>query len=366
MAENQMPPMHEQFPLWHREISLSHDRESIERSWRGVAELTKRATARDIEGLVRLVFKIRQAPEKDVLDNIRLALADPAADLQSSGRELEVLSGATLAALFAKCDGAAAVAALAVTTAAMAGGRKPNLPVDLVSLAEASIPEISESLRQRPDLNRVGSADTPKVDFEKAIAKVKEVPNWDGVSQAFALAADATLAAINSMARIQKSAIQTTSRFIKIQDEEIQMLWWLVGRRSWDFDCDFDALPPGAQPLVLSKEMADITELLPGPASTKALLARSGLKDRESTTIPAALNATDTEWLSNTVDGIDVSPVSQPVHFGIQRQLETGGGTSWVAGWAAAASVPPEHPMTPLSLAVQFYRERLLALGKTA
>jgi hypothetical protein len=51
-----------------------------------------------------------------------------------------------------------------------------------------------------------------------------------------------------------------------------------------------------------------------------------------------------------------------PLHFGVKRQLETGSGDAWIAGWAAAVGVPESFSLSPLDLGVLFYRESLLAL----
>lgn len=362
MAE-ESSPMHEKFPRWYRAVDIGDDRGLMERRWVGVTTLVESASRPDIEALVRLAFKTRQAPAADALQNISKAFkdSDPEFTVEDNARELEVLSGASLAILFEQGAEMAAIAALATTTAALAGARKPNLPMDLVALAEEAICDTAQSARQRPDISRHASADAPKFDFEKAAAKYREAANPDGMAQAFTLAAEATRSALGALAKRQATALQSVNKFIKIQDEELQMLWWLVGQRSHDLDCGFDMLSAEAQPFVLSKELADMTEFLPGPASVKALLSRAGLKERKKLPLSSLVNGADPTWLSKVIDGVDISPVTQPIHFGIQRQLETSGGTAWVAGWVAAAGLEADPSLSPLTIGVQFYRERLLA-----
>ncbi|MOA64383.1 hypothetical protein D3C78_1904110 [compost metagenome] len=62
------------------------------------------------------------------------------------------------------------------------------------------------------------------------------------------------------------------------------------------------------------------------------------------------------------VEGVDPSPVSTPLHFAIKRQLETGPGEAWVAGWAAATGIDAQYALPGLTLGELFYRERLLVL----
>ena len=150
--------------------------------------------------------------------------------------------------------------------------------------------------------------------------------------------------------------------FVRVQDEELQMLWWLTGQRSEDLDCAFGAVAADAQSLVFAKELADHTEFLPGPASVKGLLSRAGLKERKKIAISTAINAADSAWVRKFVPEGEPSPVSTPIHFGIKRQLETGQGEAWIAGWAAAVGVKATLAVSPLGLGVLFYRERLLLL----
>ena len=282
--------------------------------------------------------------------------------MQGNDRELEVLASACLVALMDAGEDIGAVAALAVTTTALGGARKPNVPMDLCTLAESAIDCIAEANRQRPTLEDYSSLEPLKFDFQKAAAKVRDAQDGGGVAEAFTLAAGDVRTAMRAVAQRQEDVFQTVKQFFSIQDEELQMLWWLTGRRSWDYSCPFDAVLAAAQPLVFAKELADSTEFLPGPPSVEALLSRAGLEESKRLIIPEAINATDPEWLAEVVGEEDPSPVSSPLHFAIKRQLETGAGDAWVSGWAAATDVSAEHPVSPLRLGVLFYRERLLRM----
>jgi hypothetical protein len=51
-----------------------------------------------------------------------------------------------------------------------------------------------------------------------------------------------------------------------------------------------------------------------------------------------------------------------PLHFAIKRQLETGPGDAWIAGWSATVGAPSDLTLPSLTLGNLFYRERLLLL----
>jgi hypothetical protein len=202
----------------------------------------------------------------------------------------------------------------------------------------------------------------PKVDFSKAAAKVRAQNDWNGVAEAFTLAGEELRASLGSLSQRHVRAIDDVDNFIRIQDEELQMLWWLVGERSDIYDCPFDAVEADAQPLVFAAELARSTEFLPGPPSVKGILSRAGLNDGRKLTVTAAVNASKPEWLKRLMSDVDPSPLSTPLHAAIKRQLETGAGEAWVPGWAASTEIDAAHTLPSLILGELFYRERLLLL----
>lgn len=354
--------MHPEFARWYSAVELDANQERRQARWEGICALLERDDFGLVEALIRLAFKTRQLPATPSLQLIHESFkeADETFDTQGNDREMQVLAGACLAAMMVQDGDNASRTALAVTTTCMAGGRKPDLPMDLNGLAERALLRLAEDNRNRPDIATYGEAKMSKFDFEKASAKVREQANAEGFAQAFTAAADSIRAVLVSMATRQAAAAKAIDEFIQIQDEELQMLWWLIGERSWDYDCAFDTVPADAQPLVFGSELADATKVLPGPPSVKAMLSRAGVKERKKITIPAAVNAVKTEWLQMKMQGNDPSPVTMPLHYAIKRQLETGEGDAWIAGWAAVTEIASTHATPALALGTQFYRECLL------
>ena len=354
-------PMHQDFARWYETVSLGENAARRQGRWEGISSVVGDASQEMVEALLRLAYNTRQVPLQSTIQTIRqhFKTADETFEMSGNDRELQVLSGACLAALMEDSDAdEAAVAALAVTTAALVTGRKTNLPMDLASLGERAINLLSEKNRKRPSL-AISNAPL-KVDFEKSVAKVTEQQDWTGIAQAFTLAADSTRVAIRSLTTRQNQMMSATERFIRVQDEELQMLWWLTGQRSGDYACAFDAVPADAQPFVFASELAVATEFLPGPSSVKAILSRAGLKGGKTVAITAAVDAPSSEWLQGMVEDIDPSPVSTPLHYAIKRQLEIGAGEAWVPAWASATGINAEHALSRLTLGELFYRERLL------
>jgi hypothetical protein len=178
MADDEAPAMHSEFARWYGAVCLGDDREKIHRRWAGVSALVAGLKRADVESMIRVAFRIKPDASVESLVPIRKPFkdADDLYDMRGNDRELEVLSGAALAVLFEKGQDDAAIAALAVTTAALGGARQVDLPMDLISLAERTIAELAESRRKRPDLNRYGATEAPKLDFETAVTTIRISP----------------------------------------------------------------------------------------------------------------------------------------------------------------------------------------------
>jgi hypothetical protein len=358
MAEEKIVPMREGFPRWYRPVDMGANRDRLEARWKGLVGLVQSADARSVGTMIAVALRTKPRPDPADIASLRghFKAADDLFDMEGNDRELEILSGAALATLFGNDGDVAARAALATTTASCLGLRTADFPLDLAAAAEAAIARISEDRRKRPDLSQSIIQTMTQVGADQeSVDNLKQNFNADTVTALFRQARSDT----NELAVSINSAVRSMSTFTAIQDEELQMLWWLFGGRSKRMDCPFADVPADAQPIVLAAEVADATEFLPGPASAKPILSRAGLKERKRCSIPAAVNACDLGLLRTLVDGMPPSPVTQPLHFAIKRRLETGDETSWMAGWSTITGIDSAFALPGIELGNLFYRERL-------
>lgn len=349
MSSEDVMPMYEEFPVWIREFELEEDEGTREKCWAGVDAFVEGAESDEIENLVRLAFNTRQKASASFLQTFRATFhdANPEFEILDNDREVEVLAGCCLTVLLDNNDAElSALVALAITAVSAGSNRKHNLPMDIAGLAENALRKISESNSKRPDLNEC-RIELPELSLDEA-----DVPT----------AFTEITSALQSISKSHNLVIDATNTVINQQDEELQMLWWLTGGRSIDEDCEFTKIDKKFQPLLFAKELADQTEVLPGPGSIKGLLSRAGLKATGSLTVKDVISNAKAEWLSELVEDIEPSPVTQPIHYAIKRQLETGPGDAWLAGWAAATELDAGLSFSPLIFGSLFYRECLLEL----
>jgi hypothetical protein len=252
-----------------------------------------------------------------------------------------------------------AVAALKVSTASFGRHRKTNLPLDLEQLAENALIKISHFDRKRPDLAGLLESASLTVDIEDAIKQLPQAFNHEVVGQALKTLANRITKSFAHLSEIVGAA----DRFFHIQDEELQILSWFLVGRSKLLDCDFSDIKPDEQPLIFATELAELVSYMPGPLAVRSILARVGLKERKKLSVPQVINAANAEMMTKIMENVVPSPITQPMHFAISRKLETGDEESWVSNWAAVTGIDAKSTLSPLEVAVLFYRERLLNRG---
>lgn len=288
----------------------------------------------------------------------QMAEAGATLDLENA-QQLQLLSAGLLMRLISGNSATATQAALAATTTACGNARKPVAAVNLTEQAEVNIARLSNDVRKRPDLT---ARPTPPVIAFSTIRPLLDTLNPDTVSGAFKAAALEIDSELNRIAEAFSTTLSVAQRTIAIQDEELQHLWWLVGGRSVERNVPFSGIDASAKPIVLAKELAGATQLLPGPAALRALFDRVGI-GKEAILVVNAINACDIDWLQS-IDARDgASSATFPLHTAINRRLETGDTEQWVASWSGATGIKAGHEVPANELAVLFFRERLLRRG---
>lgn len=350
------------FPVWYRDVSIEADDALRASRIEGIILLSKDADRDLTEGLVRLAFDVdRHPPSVPILGRIHEGFRgqDSTFNPAASPREVQILASACLVEMFNGSGRMGNIAALSVATASLNKTRQLNLPMDLAALADRALDQQSVGARDRPDLSEYSKMQLFKIgDSFAAPAEGEEVKAVDA-SDLSTLAKEVQ-SVLRSFATRQTRMIGSLEKFIKVQDEELQVLWWLLGGRSKDLDCDFAKISPSAQPLVFGKEIADETNILPGLRTVRSLMVRAGLKEKSKLNLPDMINAAPVNWLKKLIDDGTPSPVTQPIHFAISRRLEVSDEKSWIGGWVGISGIKASQKFSALELGKIFYHEQLL------
>lgn len=354
------PEMNAGFGQMYAELFMG-DADVTAARWKGVVDTAAAADHVAVEVLVRYAFATTapaQGRKNEALSERHQAVLDSISgdnspiDPVAVGRELQVLCAAVLERLFSNMPDAA----IAVLNASFGSIRRVDLPMDLPALAERALVRLSQKKRARSDVKEFQVV-APKVDFElseEAMAAMS-VDQWKLELERLR---DATRTATRVIVEEQNRVAKLLVRRISLGDEELQMLWWLIGGHSRVAGASFNKVDPALRPLAFSEELGQLTEVSPGPASVTALLSRAGIAD-EMLTISDAVNAADMDWIREIAEAPRISPVTTPLHFALEKKSEIGSSDAWVPVWAAMTGLPEDASMPAIKLAELFYREYL-------
>jgi hypothetical protein len=249
---------------------------------------------------------------------------------------------------------AAVAAALGVRSAAFLG--MTPVVADLVPIAGAALKRASEALRGRSELAAATS------DIKGAFKSVPTMNEGEAAltDQVTAVAKAAQTAAARAAGVTRDSLPAVTQRF-KALEEEVDLLWLLIGDYSDRAQRTFEKLQEAAAPCILALDFGDLVQFLCPPRATRALLSRAlGPRSSQTVTLGGAVGATieviGTDWIRADVDNHTLMPVLSAAH----EHHEFGGKDAWIES-VARWNIDPAQESTALELAEQLLGERVLA-----
>lgn len=353
--------MHDDFSSWYAGMSFQPDAAFTEKRWAAVDEHVQAVSKDSLALLSKLAFRLNPQMGSSEVAALRQALTGEATS--PGDEELLMLSAAALAAAVdSDADGIAALAATVVMCVACASLRALEQPMDLVGKAANVLRQLSETSRRRPSLKQA-----------KFIAPTVD-KNDEGYAQALATAnvltiADALVTATNksisALAKRQRDFEMSVQKYVNIQDEELDILWWIEGKHSFDLDQGFSQVSGEHLPLAIARELAGLTKVLPGPPALHSLLSRTGLLAAPEVSVVDAIQSMPPAWLSKVVEPLKnagISPTLTPILFGLQRRQEVHGKDDWIAPWCTTTGLSRDVKLAPISLAEAAYREFSLTM----
>ncbi len=350
--------MQADFFSWYSLMELNGDEAVRSIRWTQVQAAAKAPSRKALESLTRLAFRTKLSEAE--AGEIRAMFAS-AESTAPGDQELHLLAAATLAVTITRRDATAAKAALFVLAASCAHQRELQQPMDLIAKAVNALTLMSETARRRPQLE----LERPTFSQIDAKALAEAVATHDLAGTHAGLAAMATainkaLTTINTRQRAFESAVQ---EYVRVQDEELDILWWLHGEHCEIRSVPFRDVPEDERPLVFANDLAELTRVLPGPLAVRSLLSRAGLDESATISIPEAVQALPANLLEQflTEDAVSkVSVTTTPILDAIRRRQEVDGRDAWAQTWAAVCGLEQDRKLSALQLAEAAYHELLL------
>ncbi|SEA61874.1 hypothetical protein SAMN05421875_1207 [Acidovorax soli] len=169
--------------------------------------------------------------------------------------------------------------------------------------------------------------------------------------------------ALQDVVSRQKLFEAAVQGYIKVQDEELDVLWWLHGGYSELANLPFGEVSSAQRPLVLAAELSELATVLPGPPSLAALLTRAGVESSAMVSVEVAVNALPLSLLHTLLPESDhpkVSPATTPILEAVRRRLEIDGQDGWTVGWDSVTGLAHKQELSALKFAQSAFLELLL------
>lgn len=354
------PVMSADFARWYHDAFMDEG-PARDRRWKAVVDTAANSNYSAVEVLTRYAFATVAPSDGGKVESLvkvheellRMLSSDgPQLDPKSSKREIQILSAAVLERLFSSMPDAA----IAVLNASFEGQRAADLPMNLPMLAKKALVDLARKHHARPDEKKLKS-DAPDLAFEvSAEAMATMTPaQWQPELERLREAAQA---ATSKIVESQNRVVELLVDQISLAEEELQMLWWLIGAHSHLVDLPFKKIKPAFRPLAMGQELGQLTYMSPGPASLKALLMKAGLDDKP-VKIAEAVNSADLDWIAESTKSQRISPVTTPILFALEKRNEFNSDEAWIPVWAAMTGLSADASLSSLQLAELFYREHL-------
>jgi hypothetical protein len=355
--------MEKHFSDWYRVAHLEPKGDEITKRWAGVEAFTKEVDTAKAMDCVRAFFGLSPV-SGTFLEGLRATFqkADPAFPMRDNDVELQVLAGATIVN-FLSTKGTtilASATALATTSAAWQGLRKDVLIPDVWEIATQFL--FDNAVRLRAPATLEMTVAVPK--NEELLAEIKASFAADAFAHPFQKLSNAT----STLAKSTNEALGRAAYALKALREESDILWWVFGRTSRDANKPFSERKVPEACLLMGKELADITLIIPGPIAVPAILERL-LADSfpelpHTVAVDSAIDAAGPEWRAKVAGEMHQQASGLGIlHGALHASIQD-------SGWKKSFQPPDgfnikKQKFTPLQIALQMYNERLLhrALG---
>ncbi len=354
------------FAAWYQPAMLVPDTELLSKRSQATITLAKKITVREVLDLVRLAFALGKVDSdlNQLMAPYREVDSTFVVDLRQNA--VSVLAGCVLATLMDTRHSTGSAAALAILSASACFDRKPAHHSQLTQLAQRYVEDA-------PALVQVKGA--------KPIVTYGPVKVGDSLS---ALAPDADAAKVANAVRlalpIVAESIKATTTLgadvgkqfasqnhqLAYQQQQIDMLWWLLGEWCDALSAPYPNLATSAACLIAPHELASLTTSETGPRAVQAmihktlLITKNGAKD--TLTLVDAVNSCPRTWREQVAKSpfTGIAREICPVSLAVSDSLATDANDTWVPVFEKSSGLKKQKKFSAMDLALQTYREKLL------
>lgn len=350
--------MHEHFQDWYREIQFPVVGNKLQLRWDAIEEIAKPIAGVDDSSLdlvkIYLGLDPNNPSRRDELAST-IMKHDPEFINRRNSREIRLISGVVIAHIIdSNIDHLSTTLSLAISCGSFQGIKKVPFK-DGLNIARRHLRKESQKLR---DWTSIDNTSRPDLAIPKELS--------DAIDQNdFTVYGGILLKTLNLLAKRLteiSSELQSTKRRVILQQEEIDILWWMINKRSKNLQKPFNELGVYLASILIPNELAEATQVSPGPYSAKAfldsMLDTFPSEEMRKITLRKIVNEISREWNNARLEST-YKDALLPLSFAISSALEQDDG-DWIGEFEEATNMKANRQFALSLISYQFYQERLL------
>lgn len=363
MTDETIEEIKESHPLfadWMRPSMLGNDREMLSLRWKTICNIIDEDV--DLTKSSELISYVygKEFSEETLgwlqnnfkKDDVSFSMLE-----ESNRVELICLSSIILYLLLEVKDEYAADIANRILTTSFEATRESKSNVPLEAKAKEAIQLFSIDGRKRPKVPHVTGLNTKKV-TDDAIEAVTD-NSWEQFAKSLKAVSAATDKRFTHLVNSTNKSFNSLESYIKTQDEELNVLWWLLNGYSKRLDCKMDLIGNSCKASILGIEIADITDLDTELPCLEGLLQKVGVQSDDNLTLGSRTIALK-EHLTLLRNESDYSnSFVLPCHTALSY-LQEYGIDLWADKFQNETGISIDKEYSSLQWAIQLYRERLI------
>lgn len=359
--------MHTLFSDWYRITNVDPSEDTLEKRWQGIENIVNNLNTRSSLDLVRLFFG-KSIKNSIFTDTFREAFKETDQTFTMSGNDLElqILAGISIIQSLEANDETNVNTALStICVSFQEPATMPPFP-EVLKRAKEFLLDRSREVRSRQKTNNIKTTLADLSDQKNVLLASLPANSLPNTKEPMGAIFDKIQEIITQVISEVNQIATEIDLSLLLQQEETEMLWWLIGEYSNSLKKRISKIPLPFACLIIAKELSEHTQVIPGPVNILALVDKMlntvREKTKEETSIKEVVNTATIEWKSQYLAGINLSSVEDlcPLHYAINKSVETGDSTSWIASFEKSMGIKAEQSVTPLDISIQAYNEMLL------
>lgn len=359
---------HKMFGTWLKITELKLDREALSARWTTVYRILENIDYDEATFLVDYLFGLPFQQSQLQKFQEEFHHDDSMFIMQESDNQIELknLASVLLILLFESTDPdpdtvefspVIANYALSVSCEGLREASTNNTII--VSLAKSNIHQYAVTTRERKEFSATvkKSWDQAKID---GVVDSVDISDSETIKEAFRVISNTSKNIISAVRTNNRKLTSDIKDLIKIQDEELNILWWLINSYSSLCTCSFNELENTKKPLILGLELAKLTALAVEIPSVKVIFRKANIDINDTFTFSEFIDGTGQldEVIATIEDDISIHT---PILYALKSKAQN---EASFEEYSSEILINNEKKISNIEWALQVYREKLACDSK--